>query len=419
MADVGSSMGLDVKACDEAKSKIMHFDLLRVKSLWGNYRFDFSCILGSWNHHDGVYYMINVYTPQDAAPKASLWLVIFDFVLNHMGYFMIFGDFNVVRFEVERSGSEFLLSVENDFNSFIDNANLVDVPLGGRAFTWMSTPGSKLSKLDRFLLSDDCVDVLHDVHVMVLDTGCFDHNLLLLHIQKLDYGHYLLDSFHPGYFVMVLMRRSSEVSCLQEIYLLLSSLELRIDYGTDSNEDKSNRAALLLEMQSLENLHDLYIMQKARDKWIKDGDDNTKYFHDVLKFKRRTQSVNDDSYPHLTDATSLTDSDRAFFGECLSMHEVKVAMWDCGGDKTPGSDGYPFFFFKHYWDLVKDDVYNLVNIKDFRPISLIGSFYKIVAKILVNRLCSVIHRVISCEQSAFIRGRQILNGPLMLSEIID
>ncbi|GKF67695.1 RNA-directed DNA polymerase, eukaryota, reverse transcriptase zinc-binding domain protein, partial [Tanacetum coccineum] len=64
-------------------------------------------------------------------------------------------------------------------------------------------------------------------------------------------------------------------------------------------------------------------------------------------------------------------------------------------------------------------VSNSVNIKDFRPISLIGIHYKIIAKLLANRLSKVVGKVVSHEQSAFIKDRQILDGPLILSEVID
>ncbi|GKD53135.1 RNA-directed DNA polymerase, eukaryota [Tanacetum coccineum] len=58
-------------------------------------------------------------------------------------------------------------------------------------------------------------------------------------------------------------------------------------------------------------------------------------------------------------------------------------------------------------------------VKDFRPISLIGSFYKIVAKILSNRLCIVMPDLISDVQTAFISKRQILDGPFILNELIS
>ena len=58
------------------------------------------------------------------------------------------------------------------------------------------------------------------------------------------------------------------------------------------------------------------------------------------------------------------------------------------------------------------------SVKDFRPISLIGCQAKIIGKLLANRLTEVVSSVVSIEQSAFIKGRQILDGPLMLNEIV-
>ncbi|GKB71718.1 putative RNA-directed DNA polymerase, eukaryota, reverse transcriptase zinc-binding domain protein [Tanacetum coccineum] len=64
-------------------------------------------------------------------------------------------------------------------------------------------------------------------------------------------------------------------------------------------------------------------------------------------------------------------------------------------------------------------VHNPLIIKDYRPISLIGLQYKILAKLLAKRLADVIDKIVSHEQSAFISGRQILDGPLMLIEVIE
>ena len=104
-------------------------------------------------------------------------------------------------------------------------------------------------------------------------------------------------------------------------------------------------------------------------------------------------------------------------------------------------------FVKKYWDILKSNIFEFVStffesrkmppgsnssfitliskvknpiyVKDFRPISLIGIHYKIIAKVLANRLSKVVDKIVSHEQSAFISGRQILDGPLMLSEVID
>ncbi|GJR12888.1 hypothetical protein Tco_0795540 [Tanacetum coccineum] len=59
------------------------------------------------------------------------------------------------------------------------------------------------------------------------------------------------------------------------------------------------------------------------------------------------------------------------------------------------------------------------HLSDFRPIRLIECQYKIIGKILANRLSLVVDELISHEKSAFIKGRQILHGPLILNEIVS
>ena len=59
------------------------------------------------------------------------------------------------------------------------------------------------------------------------------------------------------------------------------------------------------------------------------------------------------------------------------------------------------------------------DLKDFRPISLSGSLYKLLAKVLANRLKRVGGTVVSNAQNAFVKGRQILNTSLITNKIID
>lgn len=106
----------------------------------------------------------------------------------------------------------------------------------------------------------------------------------------------------------------------------------------------------------------------------------------------------------------------------FSIEELKNAVWSCGGDNAPRPDGFTFKYFKEYWDIFKDDILGLVkyfevgckltrgcnssfislatkckdaiHFGDFRPISLIESLYKIIAKLLALRLKKVIGSVI-------------------------
>ncbi|CAJ2670980.1 unnamed protein product [Trifolium pratense] len=139
--------------------------------------------------------------------------------------------------------------------------------------------------------------------------------------------------------------------------------------------------------------------------------------------------------------------------ECVSLikpfteGEVKTAVWYCDSYKSPGPDGINFGFIKDFWTELRGDILRFLSefhrngklskginstfialipkidspqrLNDFRPISLVGSLYKILAKVLANRLRLVIGSVISESQSAFVENRQILDGILIANEAVD
>ena len=100
----------------------------------------------------------------------------------------MFGDFNEVREENDRFGTNFSKRGAELFNKFIDDAGLVEVQLGARKYIWINKAGTKMSKLDRFFVSLNLVNEFSDKAVVVLQRRWSDHNPILLHKVLDDFG---------------------------------------------------------------------------------------------------------------------------------------------------------------------------------------------------------------------------------------
>ncbi|GKF18341.1 RNA-directed DNA polymerase, eukaryota, reverse transcriptase zinc-binding domain protein, partial [Tanacetum coccineum] len=120
--------------------------------------------------------------------KEALWQSILEFINCNPNHFIIFGDFNVVRNESERIGSLFNSSSASAFNQFIQEGKLWDVPLRGHSFTRISGRGDKLSKLDRFLISEDSAPFFQNFSALVLDSLISDHRPIVLKHSTSDFG---------------------------------------------------------------------------------------------------------------------------------------------------------------------------------------------------------------------------------------
>ena len=120
----------------------------------------------------------------------------------------------------------------------------------------------------------------------------------------------------------------------------------------------------------------------------------------------------------------------SFFNFDSNNSQVAGVVAGFNGDKAPGPDGFSMGFFQCCWDILNPDVMAVLNyfhglssfekslnatfvslipkktealeVKDFRPISLVGSTYKILAKLLANRLKVVLPKIISASQNAFV-----------------
>lgn len=126
--------------------------------------------------------------------------------------------------------------------------------------------------------------------------------------------------------------------------------------------------------------------------------------------------------------------------------EVKEAIFQVGATKSLGLGGMPTHFFTKYWDLDGNDVIvailiflnngdflvdinktfvvlipkmpNAQNMKQYRPIFLCNVFYKIISKVLANRLKVILPLIILESRSAFIQNKYITDNILIAYELI-
>ncbi|GJW17430.1 RNA-directed DNA polymerase, eukaryota, reverse transcriptase zinc-binding domain protein [Tanacetum coccineum] len=259
----------------------------------------------------------------------------------------------------------------------------------------------------------------------------------------------------------------------------LNSINAKIDRGEGDDNDINRRLEIIRLIQGIDKVDSMEMAQKTKIKWAIDGDKNSKYYHGVINKKRgrcavrgvladgmwvdAPNAVKMEFFEHFKvrfgkpsncgiklerDFPNRISSDQNEFLESeVTNKEIKEAVWDCGIDKTPGPDGFTFGFFRRFWSFIEKDVVAAIRwffetgkipkggnssfitlipkipnanmVKDYRPISLIGSVYKIIAKILANRLTTVLGDLVNEIQSAFVKDRQILDGPFILNELMQ
>ncbi|GAU27943.1 hypothetical protein TSUD_146580 [Trifolium subterraneum] len=323
----------------------------------------------------GEFYLANVYAPCDLREKQALWDSLSGRIQSlHGTRVCVCGDFNAVRsIEERRSAREGPRSSVNvPFNRFIDDSALVDLPLSGRKFTWYKGDGLSMSRLDRFLLSRS--------------------------------GVYL-----------------------GPIVYRINSLKIRLSALEGKGEDEALSEVEVVEVHeissvihSLSKLNASISWQQSRSLWLKEGDANSKYFHSIMANRRRGNAI---SLIHVEGGTlEGVQPIRGSLIKPFSVEEVKEAVWDCDCYKSLGPDGINFRFIRDFWPELQADIMRFIvefhrNGKLSKGLN--STFIALIPKVLANRLRQVIGSVVSKSLTAFIKGRQILDGILIANEVVD
>ncbi|GJS67861.1 cytochrome P450 [Tanacetum coccineum] len=276
---------------------------------------NFVGVIGSWNGLEGKIGILNVYAPQASHLKEVLWSSIDSFLASVNAAWIIFGDFNVVRFQEERMGCRFIAGEANAFNDFISSRGLFDFPLGGRKFTRFDRDGSKASKLDRFLVDHTFFNLWNDASISVLSRSHSDHCPILLKVSSPNFGPkpfkvfdkwLKMDEFrelissswvvHSTYsppdirlknklrsLRLDIKKRAMDKQAFEnhhreELNKNLMDWDKRAEEGLISQHDIHKREEWVSDLLQLNRLRNKDLKQKCRIRWAVEGDENSHFF---------------------------------------------------------------------------------------------------------------------------------------------
>ncbi|GKB38693.1 RNA-directed DNA polymerase, eukaryota, reverse transcriptase zinc-binding domain protein [Tanacetum coccineum] len=166
----------NVHILDVQETKMSKLEPFQLRSMWGNFMFDYACSMARGRSGG----LVTLWDPNIFAKKR---------LLCSDNYIIVEGKWKN-SLEVNRRGLAllFLVGMLQYLTLSSMTPALSDLPMGGQHFTWVNKVGSKMSKLDRLLISDDILHSNTDLKVVALDRLWSDHNPILLYCKKIDYG---------------------------------------------------------------------------------------------------------------------------------------------------------------------------------------------------------------------------------------
>jgi hypothetical protein len=257
-----------------------------------------------------------------------------------------------------------------------------------------------------------------------------------------------------------------------EVLARLQGEELAVERG--KMKEIQNELQLKMEQE------DIKWRQRSKTDWLQFGDKNSKFFHACANQRRRSNQIHSildeqgllretqedigaaftnyfnnlfatDGMEHMEEGlVAVEERVTGAMNETLLQPfnelEIRTALFQMGPLKAPGPDGLNAGFFQKNWEVVGPEVSktilsilnsgeisrdfnstfialipktkNPLNVTDFRPISLCNVIYKMVSKVLANRLKLILPHIISSTQSAFIPGRLITDNVLAAYETL-
>ncbi|XP_026410742.1 uncharacterized protein LOC113305969 [Papaver somniferum] len=298
-----------------------------------------------------------------------------------------------------------------------------------------------LCNLDRALFNLKWLETFNGWHYHVGARGVSDHgpligfDTIIPRATNIPFRFQKMWLNHPSFSQIVYF----ELGSLWDVNENLKKAEEKV-IQTTLNSDKDPSSIPLLhklvvsrgEYEVAANKYNIFLRDKARINWIKDGDINIKKFHTSIKLRQSQNSI-----------VEIENSSEAF----PDISEIKNVVFDLNQDGSPGPDGYTGAFYRKTWYIISSDLVEAItycwrtklipsgmnsnflvlipkikgakNAKSFKPIGLSNFCFNIITKIITIRLSRFIHKVVSQQQYAFIKNRNIHEQVLLASELVN
>ncbi|GKB37521.1 nucleotide-binding alpha-beta plait domain-containing protein [Tanacetum coccineum] len=269
----------------------------------------------------------------------------------------------------------------NSFNEFVARVGLFDFLPKGRRFTRFEKYGKKASKLDRVLVFHNLFDFWKDAAITVLCRSWSDHCPISLKVGLLNSGSKPYRIFEKW----------------------IGEWDVKAKNVLINEMDVVKCEEWIMDLNQLDQIHHDDLKQKCHLRWATEGDENTWFFHSLLKYNYFKSNINEipingvwcespESIKHaaLDHFSSrfkenvisrpcfysplfhkLSSLDASYLESSISVKEIKEAVWSCATSKAPSSDGFNFNFIKTYWEIVKQDFGIILNILKLQIISKI------------------------------------------------
>ena len=257
--------------------------------------------------------------------------------------------------------------------------------------------------------------------------------------------------------------KDDEVS---DLIATLSSLEEKyntiLDYETAGlivrsrmkwaeHGEKSSKYFCNLEKRANEKKN-IHLLKNDDDSFVSDQKDILKHLQSFYCTLYSSHSnVDHDQMAQFLDQVQfpkLSDDSKAELDKPISRSEILASLKELKFNKTPGYDGLPVEFYIVFFNDIIDMLLNCylyshdhgfmsssqrngiitllpkkdkdpLYVKNHRPISLLNTDYKIIAKVMANRLKVCLHQIIHEDQTGFMKGRNIGSNIRAIIDVIE